>query len=152
MRTFAFAAPEAYFQVPEDERERRVRMTDDSCIIDGQQFFVRGLVELPIIGSGDKFAWSVWISISEEDYVRSGEIWEQLGRESEPPQQGRLSNFVPIYPDTLDLKTKVHTRPVGQRPYVELEPSEHPLSREQREGISRARVEEIKAKLHHLVQ
>ncbi|MGW1264432.1 DUF2199 domain-containing protein [Streptomyces drozdowiczii] len=33
---------------------------------------------------------------------------------------------------TLNLKTRVHTRPVGDRPFVELEPTDHPLAIEQR--------------------
>jgi hypothetical protein len=41
------------------------------------------------------------------------------------------------------LKTNVHTREVGVRPLVELEPTDHPLAVEQRDGIAMARVQEI---------
>jgi hypothetical protein len=47
------------------------------------------------------------------------------------------------------LKTHVHTRPVGQRPYIELEPTDHPLAVEQRNGITMARVRDIAAALLH---
>jgi hypothetical protein len=50
-------------------------------------------------------------------------------KESDLPSQGLLS-----------LKTMVHTQPVGVRPSIELEPTDHPLAIEQREGITVARV------------
>ena len=71
------------------------------------------------------------------------ELWESFGRENEPPYFGWLSTALPCYPDTLNLKTHVHTRPVGLRPLVELEPTEHPLAVEQQNGITMVRVKEI---------
>jgi hypothetical protein len=41
------------------------------------------------------------------------------------------------------LNTQVHLRGGNLRPRIELEPTDHPLAVEQREGISFARVEEI---------
>jgi len=37
---------------------------------------------------------------------------------------------------TVNLKTMVHARAVGLRPWLELEPTDHPLAVEQRTGIS----------------
>ena len=60
-----------------------------------------------------------------------------------------LSTALPIYPDTINLATNVHTRAVGVRPFVELEPTEHPLALEQRNGITWARVLEIASIMQH---
>jgi len=47
------------------------------------------------------------------------------------------------------LKANLLTQPVGQRPLVVLQEAEHRLYREQSEGISMARVQEIvEAALH----
>jgi hypothetical protein len=54
-----------------------------------------------------------------------------------------------MYPDNILLKTRVHTRAVGTRPYVELEPTDHPLSIEQRNGIRRSGVREIGELFEH---
>lgn len=54
-----------------------------------------------------------------------------------------------LCPSTINLKTNVHTRPIGERPLVELEPTEHPLAVEQRTGITRDRVREIAEALLH---
>jgi len=48
----------------------------------------------------------------------------------------------------LNLKTLVHLRSGGLRPFIELEPTDHPLAVEQRNGISMTRVEEIASLLH----
>ena len=85
----------------------------------------------------------VSVSLSEASFKRALAAWEQPGRESKPPYFGWLSSELPGYPSTLNLKTLVHTHPPGERPTVELEPTDHPLAREQRTGISLARVREI---------
>ncbi|MFD8978482.1 DUF2199 domain-containing protein [Streptomyces sp. NPDC059564] len=55
----------------------------------------------------------------------------------------------PDRPTTINLKTHVHTRPVGQRPLVELEPTDHPLALEQRTGIALDRVRRIAETVLH---
>jgi len=55
-----------------------------------------------------------------------------------------MTGDFPAYPETtISLKAELETRPLGERPLVHLEPTEHPLSREQRFGISMARVQQI---------
>ncbi len=67
--------------------------------------------------------------------------WEDPSREQEPPYFGWLVTELPVYPEsTLLLKTHVRTRAVGVRPLIELEPTDHPLAVEQREGITAERV------------
>ncbi len=147
---YGFQAPVAWYGVPEAERERRCLLSSDQCIIDEEHFFLVGNLELPIIGSDERFSWDIWVSLSDRNFARACELWEQPGRESEPPYFGWLSSRIPGYPETLHLKTRVQTRSVGARPLVELEPTDHPLAVEQREGITRERVQEIaEIVLHH---
>ena len=64
--------------------------------------------------------------------------------------QGYLfGSSVPCYPETLQVKAMVHTRRVGLRPLVELEPTDHPLAVEQRDGITWRRVQEIAEAVLH---
>jgi hypothetical protein len=53
------------------------------------------------------------------------------------------SELATYTPTTLNLKANVHSQPVGIRPTVELEPTEHPLAVQQRIGIALARVQAI---------
>jgi len=112
----------------------------------GPHRFVRGLIRLPIVDGPQDFEWGVWVSLSSQNYEPMGELWEQPGREREPPYSGWLSNDLSAYPSTtLNLKSFVYTQPVGLRPLIELEPTEHPLALEQHEGITMARAEELAA-------
>jgi hypothetical protein len=92
----------------------------------------------------------VWVSLSRGNFTRALSLRAAPGREREEPYFGWLSTELPPYqPSTLALKTRVHTQPVGQRPLIELEPTDHPLAVEQRAGITLARVQEIAETLQH---
>ena len=136
-------APVYWFAIPSAEREQRCLLSSDQCVIGDQHFFIVGNLEIPVIGLEEQFSWDVWVSLSAENFARAYKCWERLGRQSEPGYFGRLSTCLPGYPDTVNLKTMVHTREVGRRPFIELEPTDHPLALEQREGITWERVQEI---------
>jgi hypothetical protein len=140
---YGFHAPASWHGVPEPERVRRCLLSSDQCVIDDEFFFLVGNLELPVVGTDDLFSWDEWVSISPANFARACELWERPERVSEPPYFGWLNSSVPGYPETLSLKTLVHTRPVGVRPRIELEPTGHPLAVEQREGITWGRVQEI---------
>lgn len=146
---FGAEAPVGYFLIPEDARKARCDLTSDVCMIDEKEFYVRGCLEIPVVDGPHPFTWGVWTSVSKQSLKRMAELWESPGREKEPPCFGWLSTSLPLYPETLHLKTHVHARPVGQRPFVELEPTDHPLAVEQRNGMTMDRVREIAEVLLH---
>lgn len=76
--------------------------------------------------------------------MRMSDLWSVEGRETRAaPYSGRLANRLAIYNDpTLGLPVTLHTRPVGQRPFVEVL-GEHQLRDEQRRGITLHRVQEV---------
>lgn len=90
------------------------------------------------------FSWAVWVSLSRDNFSRAADMRDTPGREDEGPYFGWLNTALsPYSPSIINLKTHVHTRPVGQRPFIELEPTDHPLAVEQRNGITLDRVREI---------
>ncbi|MEU1951200.1 DUF2199 domain-containing protein [Nocardia rhamnosiphila] len=125
-------------------------LSSDQCVIRAQHYFVKGLIEIPVIDSDETFSWAVWVSLSSENYSRVTDLWNTAGREAEKPYFGWLTTDLSVYsPTTLDLKTRLHTRPVGERPFIELEPTDHPLAVEQRTGITRDRVRDIAEAMLH---
>lgn len=147
--SFGVDTPIYFDGIPAAERSSRVSISSDQCIIDGEHYFVRGCLEVRITGTSDVFEWGVWVSLSEKSFKRVTELWNKSGRGSEPPSFGWLSTRLPGYPDTLNLKTIVHLRPVGVRTFIELEPTDHPLSLEQQRGISAGRARQIAENLIH---
>ena len=49
--------------------------------------------------------------------------------------------------ETINLKTNIHTRSLGIRPYIELEPINYFLAIEQRNGITMERIKQIAEEL-----
>ena len=140
--------PTPYWDVPIDTRESDVFLTSDSCVIAERFFFIHGCLEIPLQGTDDVFTWGVWVSLKEDNFFIWQEHYDNPSRSHIGPFFGWLCTSLPIYPDTLHLKTLVHLRDGGIRPRIELEETDHPLSVEQREGISVDRALE----LVHLVQ
>jgi hypothetical protein len=103
--------------------------------------FVRAVLPIHVVDADQDFEWGVWVSQSQASF-------QQLT--ASPGDRtttfGWLSTDLPGYePSTLELVTTV--RPQGRelRPLLEVEPSEHRLSIEQRNGITVARVRELSA-------
>lgn len=141
--------PAYWLSLPVAEREATGVLGEENCEVDDQHFFIRGIIHIPVLDSDDHFEWGVWVSLSRKSYERTLELWRQPGRESEPPYFGWLQTRLPYSSSTVNLKTLVHTQPVGERPLIELEPTDHPLAVEQREGITLARVRAIAEQMLH---
>jgi len=140
---WAFEAPAYWNDIPEAEREARGKLSSDFCVVD-EHFFIRGCLQIPIIGFDDKLVWGVWVSQSAASFKRAQELFDRDPDPDEKPRFGWLSNEIRIYqPSTLHLKTHVHFQPLHSRPLIELEPTDHPLAIEQRNGITLERVQEI---------
>jgi hypothetical protein len=69
MPTFGWDWPLQYVAIPEDERAARCTLTSDTCVIDDDKFFVRGCVEISVVGYEESFAWGAWTSLSEQNFA-----------------------------------------------------------------------------------
>jgi|SRR5579862_1312315 len=118
-------------------------LTTDFCAIDGEYFFVRGLIELPIVGTGEHLRWGVWGSLSRQNFETLFRMDDDPKRVELPPMFSWLSSHVAEYPETLSLKMYAHIQKPGSRPHFELEETDHPLSQEYHHGITVGRVKEI---------
>jgi hypothetical protein len=118
-------------------------LDEDNCIIDGEYYFVRGIIHLPIIGTDETLRWGVWGSLSRENFEKLLQMDDDPKRVELEPMFSWLSSWIEEYPDTVNLKMYAHIQEPGDRPVFELEPSDHPLSQEYHHGITPERVKEI---------
>lgn len=147
---YSVNAPQAVLAVQPEERDRRIVMTPDQCVIDGRDFYLRGRILLPIVDSLEPFVWGVWAEVSPKSFLRANELWNTPGREKEPLFQGWLNTDIFLFGSTINLEVNVQTQPVGERPQFTIRDSSHPLAIEQRNGITLERAEEIAEMiLHH---
>lgn len=145
----AFDAPATYYGVPEAERGARAFLNSDLCVVDDEHYFVRAVLLLPIRGTDEDYGYGVWASLSKPHFDRYLALFDGDPPPGEGPWFAWLGNSVPGYPETHALKTRLHLRQGGDRPCLELEPTDHPLAVHQREGIELAElVERLRDRLH----
>jgi hypothetical protein len=118
-------------------------LSKDYCAIDNEHFFVCGVIHLPIIGTAETFRWGVWGSLSRENFEAMLRTDNDPKRVELAPMFSWLSNQIPEYPDTLNLKMYASIQSAKWRPQFELETTTHPLSQEYHHGISPERVKKI---------
>ena len=152
MPAFGTDAPLSYYDVPKEERASRCQLRTEDCIIDGDSYFVQGCIEIPVHGESEPFSWGVWVSLSEASYKQWVEHLQSPKRSHIGPFFGWLNVWLKPYPATPNLKTRVHVRDNGIRPLIELEPTDHPLAVEQREGISVQRAQELYSQMLHAAE
>jgi len=141
--SFCADFPDAFANLTKEERDTRAVVATDQCIIDQEQFYIRGCIHLPIHDADGIFLWGLWARVHEKDYDEIEENWETNGREGKiGPYKGRLANSLSIYPATLNLKLQIEIQPVGTRPVFFLEEPEHPMTMEQQGGLTMQKAEE----------
>ena len=149
----------------------RSKVSSDLCSIDNVRFFVRGLLEIPIIspsaapesksGSGGGSAgknqptkppvltFLPWIHVETSDFFKIMEKWKDNDSFT---VNGVLNNNLPVYGDTIGTPVTLTTRQNGLRPIAVLShPDKAPtaLAKDISDGINISRLETIFETLLH---
>jgi hypothetical protein len=119
-------------------------LSDDFCIIDDKHFFIRCIVELPILGGGGKsMGFAAWAEISRASF---GAYFRSLdGAEAVDHIAGSFANRLNGFPDTLGLACTIRVRGGNFRPLAMMNASEHPLAQQQARGITLDRMLDLYA-------
>lgn len=124
-------------------------LSEDFCVLRGEHFFVRSLLLLPIIGADKPFGFGVWGTLSRANFELYVETFDGGAQGHLGPWFSWFSNDLRSYPDTVNLKAQMHLRNGRQRPYLQIMSDDHPLARDQREGITFDRVLDLYALYDH---
>jgi hypothetical protein len=135
--------------IPEWQMESRVVITPEQCVIDDTHFYLRGRIVIPIHGCPEPFVWGVWAQVSAKNFYCAYKRWNAPDREHEPPYLGRLANDLSSFGAPAGLPLEVHTQPVGRRPHFVVHSDTSLVAKEQRQGITLARAEELAALMLH---
>jgi len=118
-------------------------LSEDFCVLGGEDFFVRGVLEIPVHGLDQSFGFGIWSTLSRSNFTLYVERFWEDDYEGLGPWTGWFSNELRGYPGTLNQPCWVETPLPGQRPLIVLANDDHPLAVAQRDGITAERVLEI---------
>lgn len=138
-----FDVPAIIADFTPEEMEQRVVLGEEQCVVDDEHFFILANLDIPIQGSIESLRWTVWGSLSKKNFERASDLWESRGREREPAYFSWLSNQIPGYSASINIKALVHTLEVGVRPRIEVIEEGHALTHDQRDGITPERADEL---------
>lgn len=140
---FGYGSPHYWSDKYDDADSSQTFLNEDFCAIEDRDFFVRGVIHLPIIGAAETFRWGVWGSLSKENFTKLLEMNDDPKRTELPRMFSWMSTKLPEYPDTLSLKMHAHIQEPEMRPHFSLELTEHPLAQQYHRGITPEQVKEI---------
>lgn len=141
--SFSFDAPELYYDIPEGERDNRVFLTSDSCVIDDEYYFAKGVLELSVDGLNETLTFTAWVSLSESNFHKFQESLEVENASEYEPMFGWFCTQIDEFSDCDGLKTSLVFQDNNYRPHINIEESEHPLSVAYHNSISQEQLIKI---------
>jgi hypothetical protein len=98
---------------------------------------VRAVLEIPIIGHTETLEWGTWGSLSEQSFKTYVESFDDLDQSRLGSLFSWFASYLPGYPSTLGLRSRLVPRDARHRPLVEFDPTQdHPLVLDKINGIS----------------
>jgi len=128
--------PQPIFELSDDERAKRCDISGDMCAIDRTRFFIRGLLPIPVRGSGVPYRIGLWAEVDEPTFGRIYTLWEDPSQVDEPLLSAVLANDVPLVPSTIGLVIDIRLTGPATRPDFYMRDTPHPLAVEQRRGVN----------------
>jgi hypothetical protein len=140
----AFDAPWYYYTLAERDRAKKAELTSDTCVIERRHFFVRAVLEIPIVGERERLEWGVWGSLSEDNFERYTDPCAHSNQSRLGPLFSWFASRLPGYPDTSALRCNLIPGDGRLRPLVDFRPDEdHPLAVDKKRGIHLDRAIEL---------
>ena len=109
-------------------------LTEDLCIVEREDYFIRGVLQIPLLDRDDYFGWGVWVSLKKENFET---YRKQFDSDAIGPFFGWLSTEIDYFSTTtLNLPTTAKFVGGGTRPRIFMNDCEHQLRTNQQEGIT----------------
>jgi hypothetical protein len=136
----AYKNPADYFKIPPNERGERIKNNDDVCVIDDSEFYIRGVLPIPVIDFDNDFQWGTWARVEESDFKTYLKYWDGNIPENLPALIGYLSGGLKDYPESDMISVEIYLQSGNQRPIFKVLSSENPLGIDQQKGITMEKV------------
>jgi len=112
-------------------------LSEDFCVLDGEHFFVRSVLEIPVHGLDSPWGFGCWATLSRANFEKYIAGFDDGEYEDNGPWFGWLSNQLKIYFEDPDpIAVDVFPQANRQRPKLFAKDEGHPLAIAQRDGIT----------------
>jgi len=156
--SFSFALPALITGWSEEQLEERVHFNDrpktDLIVVDEKYYFIRCVLEIPIRKTDDCMTFGVWQSQSEENFLKYQDAYFSDDRAGEETSSWHTTR-IPGYRtedkngNLTNLASTIKWQAPPQRPLVYIHECNHPLYKDQKNGISRQKALKIAANCFH---
>lgn len=112
-------------------------LSEDFCVLDGEHFLIRCVMEVPVQGLERPWGFGCWSSLSRENFQKYVAGFDSTEPEESGPWFGWLCNGLkPDFIDVDSVAVDVCPRAGRQRPLLFVQDEDHPMARAQQDGLS----------------
>ena len=111
-------------------------LSEDFCVLQGEHFMVRCVLEIPVHGLAEPWGFGCWSSLSRENFERYVATFDDGDCDGEGPWFGWLCNHLAGYFEEGSEAVDVCPVPGRQRPRLVVQSKDTTLGRAQHEGIT----------------
>lgn len=111
-------------------------LSEDFCVIDGNSFFVRCVLQFPIKNFDHNFGFGVWSSLSKDNFKRYLEGFDDGNYEPQTTWSSWFSNRIKGIDDVVKQECWVVPQSDRKRPLIYLMDDDHPVSIAQEHGMA----------------
>ena len=112
-------------------------LSEDFCVLDGEHFMVRSVLEFPVRGLDEMWGFGCWTSLSRENFDKYVQGFDIGSFDDEGPWFGWLCNGLKgLYADNASIPLDVYPQVGRQRPRLIALDEDNPIARAQREGLT----------------
>ncbi|GHA94849.1 hypothetical protein GCM10009069_17310 [Algimonas arctica] len=118
-------------------------LSEDFCVINGENFIVRCVLLLPIHGLEQPLGFGVWSTLSRENFEAHVSEFDPGHTSKGVEWTGWFMNQLPVFGETYATPCWVYPQKNRQRPQVFMQDENSDLGRLQRDGITAQRALDI---------
>lgn len=145
----AYERPHYYISLSDEERAA-AKANDDLCETADGFYFVRAVFKIAIHDEELPLEYGVWGSLSEKSFALYKDTFDDADQSKIGGFFSYFGNRLERYPDTVNLHCDLYTQDNRQRPVLVLHTDQdHPLVRDQINGITKERAVELAMPFRH---
>ena len=118
-------------------------LSEDFCVIDGENFIVRGVLKFYVEGLEKEFGFGVWSSLSKANFENYLEIFDDGIEEVGPEWSSWFCSDLSYFGKTVGEKAWVVAQPNRQRPLIQMMDDTTVLGRAHKNGLAASTLIEI---------